>query len=166
MDAKWNKCAKSARTKWRKRNNDDTLTCVDRFHRDLGDSELNDRRPWKDAMAEQWELKEFTLQDAEDFDRICEEADAPSKIWRKDLRDHTTSSWTHTRTTHMNWIAKRNAKTIALKIKGKRRCLGHARVSILTSLSRIGQISKRSTFRIENLMQMYDRGYQTPPPTH
>ena len=76
MDAKWNKCAKGARTKWRKRNNDNTLTCVDRFHRDLADSELNDRRPWKEARAEQWELKEFTVQDAEDFDRICEEADA------------------------------------------------------------------------------------------
>ena len=84
MDAKWNKCAKSARTKWRKRMKDDTLTCVDRFHRDLGDSELNDRRPWKGAMAEQWELKEFTLQDAEDFDRICEEADAVNEAGEED----------------------------------------------------------------------------------
>lgn len=75
MDAKWNKCAKSARIKWRKRNNDDTLTFVDRFHRDLGDSELNDRRPWKDAMAEQWKLKEFTLQHAMEFDEICDEAE-------------------------------------------------------------------------------------------
>ena len=93
MDARWNKCAKSARIKWRKRNNDDTLTCVDRFNRDLGDSELNDRRPWKDAMAEHWKLKEFTLEDAMDFDKICDEAelakdageDDPYKVSKKQL---------------------------------------------------------------------------------
>ena len=45
MDARWNKCAKNARTKWRNRNNDQTLTCVHRFYNDLGDSARNDKRP-------------------------------------------------------------------------------------------------------------------------
>ena len=76
VDARWNKCAKNARTKWRARNNEQTFTCVDRFYRDLGDSTRNDKRLWKEAAREQFEMEEFTLQDAEDFDRICEEADA------------------------------------------------------------------------------------------
>ena len=94
MYAKYNMCAKNARRKWRSRNNDDTLTCVHRFNNDLGNSEHNDRRPWKEAMAEQWGLKEFIEQDATEFDDICNEADAakeaaeddPYKQSRKKLR--------------------------------------------------------------------------------
>ena len=74
-DAEYNKCAKNARIKWRKRNNDDTLTCVDRWRRDLGQSDSNDMRPWKDAMAERWKLKQFTEEDAAEFDAICDAAE-------------------------------------------------------------------------------------------
>ena len=92
FDAKWN--AKNARRKWRLRMKDDTVNCVHRFHNDLGNSERNDRRPWKEAMAEQWGLKEFTEQDAMEFDDICNEADAvkdaaeddPYRQSRKKLR--------------------------------------------------------------------------------
>ena len=94
IDAKWNMCAKNARRKWRLRMKDDTVNCVHRFHNDLGNSERNDRRPWKEAMAKQWGLKEFIEQDAMEFDDICNEADAvkdaaeddPYRQSRKKLR--------------------------------------------------------------------------------
>ena len=42
-DAKYNSHAKNARTEYRKRMNDETLTCVHRWHNDLGGTKLN---PW------------------------------------------------------------------------------------------------------------------------
>ena len=75
-DAKWNKCAKNARTKRRARHNDPTLTCVHRFHKDLGGTKFNPKGPWKDAIKRQFKLAEFTLEMAEQFDEICDEADA------------------------------------------------------------------------------------------
>ena len=74
-DCEYNRCVKNARTKLRKRNNNDTLTCVDRWHKDLGQSDSNDMRPWKDAMAERWKLKEFTVEHAAEFDAICNAAE-------------------------------------------------------------------------------------------
>ena len=75
LDAKWNKCAKNARRKYRDRYEDQTLTCVHRWNNDLGGSDFNPYGPWRDSIKRQFNLDEFTVEMAGAFDEICDEAE-------------------------------------------------------------------------------------------
>ena len=90
LDAKWNKCANNARRKYRDRYEDQTLTCVHRWNNDLGGTEFNPYGPWRYSIKRQFNLDEFTVEMAEAFDEICDEAE---EIKAGGLPDPFRVSW-------------------------------------------------------------------------